>query len=89
MPILTTEIMPGAIIRANKRTITPFSQYVRIALPFVPGGVLWSRPVSILVQEQDGSEQVLPVQDVTRIAQLVFLAFGLAAGMLLWRSTRR
>ncbi len=47
--------------------ITPFSKALVIQLPGVQGGLVWNRPVSVLVTRKDGQEQVIPVVDVTRI----------------------
>ena len=35
-------------------------------LPGSIGGLIWNRPVSVLVQEGNGEEHVLSVPDVTR-----------------------
>ena len=84
MPFITIETMPGETIQAGTNKITPFSQAVKLILPGSMGGLIWNRPVSVLVQGADDSEQVLPVVDVTRIAQLALLGIGLAGGILLW-----
>jgi len=89
MPFLTIETLPGETIQAGRNKITPFSQAVNLILPGATGGLIWNRPVSVLVQEADGSEQVLPVLDVTRIVQLALLGIGLAGGILLWLIKRR
>lgn len=89
MPFLTIETLPGESIQVGTNKITPFSQAVKIILPGSRGGLIWNRPVSVLVQGDDGSEQVLPVADVTRIVLLAMLGFGLASGFLFWLIERR
>ena len=89
MPFITIETMPGETIQAGTNKITPFSQAVKLILPGAMGGLIWNRPVSVLVQGADDSEQVLPVVDVTRIAQLALLGIGLASGILLLLIKRR
>lgn len=89
MPIFTIETMPGETVQAGRNKITPFSQAFKLILPRSIGGLIWNRPVSVLVQRDDGSEQVLPVVDVTRVAQLALLGFGLAGGFLFWLIKRR
>ena len=83
MPFITIETLPGETIQAGTNKITPFSQAVKLILPGTTGGLIWNRPVSVLVQGDDGSQQVLPVVDVTRIAQLALLGIGLVSGILL------
>ncbi len=89
MPFLTIETLPGGTIQSGPNKITPFSQAVKLMLPGSRGGLIWNRPVSVLVQGTDGSENVLPVVDVTRIAQLALLGVGLAFGILFWLINRR
>ena len=89
MPAITIETMPGETIDVGKHKITPFSQAVKLIIPGSKGGLIWNRPVSVLVQEADGSEQVLPVVDITRVAQLALLGIGLAGGILFWLIKRR
>lgn len=89
MPFLTIETLPGGTIQSGPNKITPFSQVVKLMLPGSRGGLIWNRPVSVLVQGTDGSENVLPVVDVTRIAQLALLGVGLAFGILFWLINRR
>jgi hypothetical protein len=89
MRFITIETLPGETIHAGRHKITPFSRAVKLILPGSKGGLIWNRPVSVLVQGVDGREQVLPVQDVTRIAQLALLGIGLAGGILFWLIKRR
>jgi hypothetical protein len=89
MPFLAIETLPGKSIQTGSNKITPFSQVVKLMLPGSRGGLIWNRPVSVLVQGDDGSEYVLPVVDATRMAQLTLLGFGLAVGILFWWIKRR
>ena len=89
MPFLTVETLPSESIQTGPNKITPFSQAVKLMLPGSRGGLIWNRPYSVLVQGDDGSEQVLPVVDVTRIAQLILIGIGLAFGILFWLINRR
>lgn len=89
MPFITIETQPGEPIQAGKNKITPFSQAIKLILPRSMGGLVWNRPISVMVQGADGSEQVLPVRDITRSVQLALLGVGLAGGFLLWLIKRR
>lgn len=89
MPFITIETQPGETIQAGRNKITPFSQAIKLILPGSRGGLVWNRPVSVLVQGADGGEQVLPVVDVTRIAQLALFGIGLVGGVLFWLVKRR
>lgn len=72
------ETRAGKSIRAGTRWITPFSQALIFQIPGLPGGLIWNRPVSVLVHEPNGEERVLPVVDRTRQIELALL--GAAAG---------
>jgi hypothetical protein len=47
---------------------------MQVTIPGMNGGLIWNRPVSILVQTKDGEEQVLSIPDVTR--QTIWMLFG-------------
>jgi hypothetical protein len=98
-PIFSFETQAGEPIQHGSVTLVPFARTWRILLPFKsPGvntgfGLAWSRPVSVLAVTEDGQEQVIPVRDVTRQAQVGLL--GACIGMMIFmlvitglRSTR-
>ncbi len=74
--LLTIETSAGRPIQLRGARLVPFSQAVRLRLPFARGGLTWNRPVSVLVIQPDGSEKVLPVPDPTRL--LVWALLGSA-----------
>jgi hypothetical protein len=46
-------------------------------------GLIWNRPKSIIVRREDGQEQVLPVNDVTRVAIWAMLIGGVLGAVLI------
>ncbi len=84
MPILTIENQAGEPIQAGANRVVPFSQVVRLQIPGLQGGLVWNRPVSVLVQAADGGEQVLAIPDPTRQAQLTFLGAAFGAALIYW-----
>ncbi len=54
-------------------TVTPQSKALVIHAPF--GGLVWNRPVAILVERGERTERI-PIVDVTRIVQLGLLALS-------------
>ena len=89
MPILEIENRAGEPIQTRAGKITLFSQVVRLNFPHRAGGLIWNHPAAVLVQANDGSEQVLPVQDTTRQIQLVIFGGALAVILLSWLITCR
>ena len=46
------------------------SRFVQLRFPTVNGGVIWNRPVAVVVRTLDGEEIVVPISDITRTALL-------------------
>jgi hypothetical protein len=63
---LNVEIRAGQPVQVGKRTLTPFAQSFQLTFPGWVGGLIWNRPVSVLVQDEDEQEEVIPIPDVTR-----------------------
>jgi hypothetical protein len=89
MSLLTIENRPGKTIRAGALSLTPFVQAVQFRPPGLAGGVSWTRPTSVLVRQADGSETVLPIDDITRRLQIGLLTMGLLGGLFIWLLGRR
>lgn len=77
------ETNAGQPFNTGKVKIIPFARSVRFEFPGATGGFIWNRPVSLLVDKGDGSEQVLNIPDMTRRAQIALLGFGLVGGLFL------
>ena len=69
-----TETLAGEPYKFGDTKITPYSKSLKLLVPGFLGGLIWNRPDSILVQKPDGSEQIIPVIDVTR--QVIWAIFG-------------
>jgi len=85
---LNVEIRAGEPVTIGERTITPFAQSIQVTLPGLNGGFIWNRPVSVLVQSDDGQEEVLPITDVTRLAQVNLIGMSLGVIALIWLVSR-
>ena len=88
MAFLRIETNPSPPLKAATFTLIPFSQRTGFQLPGGEVHWLWNRPVSILVQRPDGSEEVIPVINTQRNLLLAVLAAGLATGLIFWRIGR-
>jgi hypothetical protein len=58
------------------------SQVVQLRLPIAHGGLIWNRPVAVLVDLPDGQQRVLPIPDPTRTAVLAFTGICIASTIL-------
>jgi hypothetical protein len=77
---MQVETLAGAGVDFQGWRVVPFVKTVRLQVPGMQGGMVWTRPATVLAIAPDGTEQVLPVQDVTR--RVVALLFG--AGLVAW-----
>jgi hypothetical protein len=55
------------------------SQLVQLRFPTIRGGVIWNRPVAVVVRALDGEEEIISVPDVTRTALLALAGLCLTA----------
>jgi hypothetical protein len=88
-PLIQIETKCGRPIQASGQTVVPVARAVRLRLPILHGGLIWNRPVAVVVRGADGSEYEVPVHDVTRRVQLLVLAAGLCGSLLIWLLMRR
>ena len=51
------------------------SRLVQLSFPAINGGLIWNRPVGIVVRNPDEQEKIVPILDITRIA--IFAWVGL------------
>lgn len=79
----------SAPLEVSGRKIVLQSRAVRIRVPFVRGGLVWNRPVAALVQFADGRDQMLPVHDDTRRAQIFLGLYALVAAWIIIGVSRR
>ena len=71
----------GDKVTVGDVTVTPQSQALIIRWPH--GGLVWNRPVAILVERGEQTERI-PIVDVTRIVQLGLLGLSLVFSMVIF-----
>ena len=85
--LLRIKTLTGQPLNVKDRQVRLRSQVVQLRFPFIHGGLIWNRPVAVLVRTADGQDQILPVPDVTRTVVLMMLLP--VAGIFLLRFFRR
>ena len=89
MPIFEIENKAARAVKYGSRKVIPFAQVIRLNVPGTKNaGVIWNRPVSILVREEDGQEHVIPILDITRQVQIFLIGLGLFGAFLIWLANR-
>jgi hypothetical protein len=84
MSLVQVESQAGKPVHSCSTTVIPFSQVIRVKLPYLPIQLTWNRPESVLVRTADGSENIIPVPDPTRWAILGFSAIAAFCFIFLW-----
>ena len=81
--ILHIETLTGQPVRLKDIQLRVRSQVVQLRLPVASGGLIWNRPIAVLVRTPDGQDQILPISDVTRTAVLALVGLCFASAFLL------
>lgn len=89
MPWITQETRTSEAVQAGSRRLVLYSKVLRVQIPgWHNGGLVWNRPVAVMVTTAEGQETMLPVRDTTRLVELLLLGAGLVSGLLLWSAYR-
>jgi len=78
--MLQWRTISGDKVTVGDVTVTPQSRALTIRWPH--GGLVWNRPVDILVERGEQTERI-PIVDVTRMAQLGLLGLSLMFSMVI------
>ena len=90
--ILRIETLTSPPITIQDAQVHVRSQVVQLRLPAIQGGVIWNRPVAVVVRALEGEEITVPIRDVTRAAlwTLAGLSFtAMLVGMFFRRKQAR
>jgi hypothetical protein len=79
--ILQWQTISGDKVTIGDVNVTPQSQALTIRWPH--GGLVWNRPVAILVERGEQTER-FPIVDVTRIVQLGLLGLSLVFSVVIF-----
>ena len=80
--LLRIETLTGQPVKVKGTQLRVRSQVLQLRFPFINGGLIWNRPVAVLVRTADGQERILPIRDVTRTAMLVLAGLCFASTFL-------
>jgi hypothetical protein len=88
--LLSLETKAGNPIPVEGIKLVPFSRVLHLRLPFLHGGLIWNRPVSVLITSENGKEQLLPIHDYTRLTLWTLLSIGILGSLLIsWISRQK
>jgi hypothetical protein len=89
IPLLRVETLTGQPIKVKDAQLRVRSQVVQLRFPVISGGLIWNRPVVVLVRTADGQDQILSIPDATRTAVITLLVLSLAGTLLLMLFRRK
>ena len=78
--MLRWRTISGDKVTVGDVTVTPQSRALTIRWP--RGGLVWNRPIGILLERGEQTERI-PIVDVTRMAQLGLLGLSLMFSMVI------
>ena len=81
--LLRIETLISQPVKIKDTELRVRSQIVQLRFPVINGGLIWNRPVGVLVRTANSQDQILPIPDVTRAAVLTLLVLSLAGTFLL------
>jgi hypothetical protein len=87
--VLVKQTSAGEPVSVGDVNVYPLSRSYRLDFPADRGGILWNRPLAVIVEDQQGDRRVIPIQDRTRMMQIGILSAGLLGSILLWLILRR
>ena len=87
--ILIEETTAGEPVEVDDLTIYPVARSYRVKMPVVYGGLIWNRPLAVIVEDKSGNRQVLPIIDRTRRLQIAIFSAGLVGALLTWLIFRK
>lgn len=87
--ILVQQTSAGEPVVVNDMTVYPVARSYRVNMPGARGGIVWNRPLAVIVEDSDGTRQILPVIDRTRQLQIAILGAGFIATLLTWLIFRK
>ena len=86
--LLHIETLTSPLITIQDTQYHLRSQLVQLRLPAVNGGLIWNRPLAVVLRTSDDQEKVVRIPDVTRTA--MFALAGLCfTGMFVLMFLRR
>lgn len=87
--MLIQQTSAGEPVAMGDVTVYPVARSYRIDFPAARGGIIWNKPLAVIVEDTQGSRQIIPVKDVTRRIQVAILAAGIFGTLLTWLVFRR
>jgi hypothetical protein len=80
--VFKLETQAGKPFEVGNVKVIPIAQVLLLQPSGSQGGLIWNRPTAIQVEREDGSQELVPIYDVTRLSQIILA--GLMAGTVIF-----
>jgi len=87
--IIVQQTSAGDPVEVNGLTVYPVARSYRVNMPGARGGIVWNRPLAVIVEDTEGNRQILPVIDRTRQLQIAIFSAGFIATLFTWLIFRK
>jgi hypothetical protein len=86
LQIFQRQTCSGDPVKAGDIIVTPQSEAISLRWPY--GGLVWNRPVAVLVEKGAQTERI-PIVDVTRVVQVELLGLSVILSIITLMMTIR
>jgi hypothetical protein len=76
-------------VQVGENRLKLVSQALQIKIPGNWGGVIWNRPVTVIVESEDKDPHTIPIQDVTRRMQILAVLAATILTLVVWITSRK
>lgn len=88
MSLLQLENRVGKPIKAGQYQIIPIEQSLQVQPPGMQHFFFfWRKPSSVVVEHPNGSDEIISITDVTRLAQITIWGVALLIPFVIWLFT--
>ncbi|UCD98749.1 MAG: hypothetical protein JSV42_17660 [Chloroflexota bacterium] len=82
--VIVQQTSAGEPIQVGELNVYPISRSYRIEFPKASGGIIWNKPLAVIVEDKSRNRQVIPIIDYTRRIQITLLLAGFFGTILTW-----
>jgi hypothetical protein len=84
MGLIQLENHVGNPIKTGNYKIIPIEQSLQVQPPGMWGFFFWRKPSSVVIEHPDGSDEIIEIQDPTRLAQISIWGIALFIPFIFW-----
>lgn len=87
--VIRRDDLPAPTVIVEELEITPVARIYQVGLPGMRWGVVWGKPMTVIVKTSAGSYKIVKISDRTRWFQICLVMFSLLAVTAAWLFLRK